>query len=388
MESKEPGHNKWAPLALGFRPFFLLGIWSAALLIVISLYAFTSGWHENYFNARLWHAHEMLFGYAVAVIAGFLLTAVRNWTGLPTPSGTTLGLLLMLWLLPRILSAASLPPIAFALLDLSFLPVLASVIGRLILQAKQRRNYPIPVLLLLMGLCNVFVHLEVLGFIEGYSNQALQLTACLMIALITVIAGRVVPFFMQSATGSRPSSNAVIERLALPSVLLFAASLATASAGMIIFAALAAAVIHAVRLIRWFDTAVWRQPLLWVLHVGYAWMVAGFIIFGLSIWLDIPAAHAIHAWTIGSIGMFTMGMMARVALGHTGRAMKMLPWMKTAFTLVFVAALFRVLLPAIDPALLDSAVRISATCWISAFIITGIRYSSILLLARVDGKPG
>ncbi len=393
-ESNKLDSRKWAPLALGFRPFFLLGIWSAVLLIAASLNGFTAGWQMGYFDMRLWHAHEMLFGYATAVIAGFLLTAVRNWTGLPTPTGKALGFLAALWLLPRLLSVTLwVPATVYAALDLAFLPMLALVCGRLIVKAKQPHNYPIPLLLMLLALCNAGVHLEMFGIVADIANQSILIAVCLIMGLISVIAGRVVPFFMQSAIGTRPASRALIERLALPSILLFAASLATAnpsatSHSAAIACALFAAVVHAVRLFSWFDVAVFKQPMLWVLHAGYAWLVAGFILFALAEGFGWPVTHVIHAWTAGGIGMFTLGMMARVALGHTGRPVLALPGMPAAFALVGVAALARVILPITNPALLDVSLRISASCWIIAFLWMGIRYSSILMLARADRKPG
>ncbi len=387
--SHKPAPQTWAPLALGFRPFFLLGIWSAVLLIAISLYGFTVRWPDSYFGLTLWHAHEMVFGYAVAVIAGFLLTAVRNWTGLQTPTGTMLALLLLLWFMPRLLSALPvIPPAAFALLDFLFLPVLAILLGRLILKARQARNYPIPLLLLLISLCNGAMHLEALGMGADISNQSIQIAVCLTMALISVIAGRVVPFFMQSAIGRRAASHPVIEMLALPSILLLAASMMIANSWLLICSALIAAGIHSRRLIGWFDITLWQQPMLWVLYAGYAWMVAGFLLYGLGAWTGQSTAHTVHAWTVGGIGMFTAGMMARVALGHTGRTVRALPWIPGAFILIFMAALSRVILPMANPSLLDASVRISALCWLIAFTIIGIRYSSILLHARTDGKPG
>ena len=389
-EESKPEPKQWAPLALGFRPFFLLAIWFAVLLMLASLGGFATGiWHYNYFDLPLWHAHEMVFGYAVAVIAGFLLTSVRNWTGLPTPSGTSLLLLALLWLTPRLLSAVPfLPGVGFALLDLLFLPVLAVVIGRPILKSKQAHNYPIPVLLILLGLCNAVVHLEVLALLEAVSSQALQIAVVIIIALIAVIAGRVVPFFMQRSIGARPSAHKLIEKLALPSVLLVAVTIAIDNPWLIINATLLAAVIHGLRLISWFDRAVLKEPMLWILHVGYAWLVVGFLIYAIALLMDLPTMHAIHAWTLGGIGMFTLGMMTRVALGHTGRTIQALAWIPAAFILMFIATLMRVILPMIKLELLDMSVHISATCWIIAFIIIGIRYSSILMRARVDGKPG
>ena len=379
----------WAPLALGFRPFFLMGIWFAVLLMSLFLFGFATGtWHYNYFDMPLWHAHEMVFGYAVAIIAGFLLTSVRNWTGLATPSGLPLAFLALLWLAPRLISSTPIPPYMFAMLDILFLPLLALLLGRLILKAKQPRNYPVPVLLLLLALCNTAVHLEVLGLFEHIAHQAIQIAVCLMVAIIALIGGRVVPFFMQRSAGRKPEASQWIEKLALPSVLLVAFTLMTNLTWLIAFAALATAMIHGLRLFSWFDRSILQEPMLWVLHIGYGWLVAGFLIYAVSILLDISTTQAIHAWTLGAIGTFTLGMIARVALGHSGRVIKALPWMKTAFVLISIATLVRVVLPLIEPELFDSAIYFSAICWIAAFIITAIRYSSILLRAREDGKPG
>jgi len=388
--SNTPTPHQWAPLALGFRPFFLLGIWFAVLIMALSLTGFISGiWHYNYFDLPLWHAHEMVFGYAIAVIAGFLLTSVRNWTGLATPSGLALGLLALLWLAPRFFSALPfIPPSAFAILDMLFLPILAVVLGRLIFKAGQSRNYPIPIILLLLALCNGAVHLEVLEFVKDIATQAMEIAVCLIMALVALIGGRVIPFFMKGGIGIKPEENIRIEQLALPSVLLVAITIAIGNTWLIAIFALIAALIHAVRLYIWFDRAVLREPMLWILHAGYAWLVAGFIIYALSVALDLPSMHAIHAWTVGGIGMFTLGMMSRVALGHTGRIIEAPPWIPTAFILLFIATITRVALPMIKPDLLDSAIHISSACWLVAFIIVGIRYSSILLSSRVDGKPG
>jgi len=384
------GRDKWAPLALGFRPFFLLGIGSAILLMLLSLAGFSAGlWTHNYFSLPLWHAHEMLFGYATAIIAGFLLTSVRNWTGLDTPSGKSLALLALLWLAPRLLSfVPALPPMVFTVLDSLFLPLLAVVLGRLILRARLSNNYPIPVLLVLLGLCNGAVHADVLGFAEGVANPAMKIAVLIIIALISVIAGRVLPFFMQRAIGVRPASHVWVEKLALPSVLLLAVAIAYDHPWPIIEAALLATVIHGIRLFSWFDRAILHEPMLWVLHTGYAWLVAGFLLYAIAEWMGISTVQAVHAWTVGSIGIFTLGMMARVALGHTGRNIEALPLIPAAFILLILATLIRVFVPGISPAMMDASILISAICWLAAFAIIALRYTSILLHTRVDGKPG
>jgi len=382
--------SAWAPLALGFRPFFLLGTYFAILLMLGSLAGFVADLRlPGYFPLSIWHAHEMVFGYAVAVITGFLLTSVRNWTGLDTPSGRILALLALLWLAPRLLCFLTvLPPPVFALLDMSFLPVLAVVLGRLILKAGQTHNYPIPLLLLLLSLCNAAVHLDALGLASDLFSPAMQIAVVMILALIVVIAGRVLPFFMQGAIGVRPEASPLIERLALPSVLLFALALASAQDWLIVSCALFAGLIHGWRLLGWVRGAVLKQPILWVLHAGYAWLAAGFLLYALAELAGLPTAHAIHAWTLGAIGMFTTGMMARVALGHTGRKIEALPWIPAAFVLVFLAAVIRVALPSLLPAFMEEAVLLSAILWILAFCMIALRYTSILLKVRVDGKPG
>jgi len=389
-QAEPSGTNKWAPLALGFRPFFLLAIWFSVLMMLVSVGGFIADIQlPNYFDLRLWHAHEMVFGYAVAVISGFLLTSVRNWTGLATPSGMSLACLVLLWFAPRVLSFLTLlPPTVFALLDGMFLPVLAIVLARPLLQAKQAHNYPIPLLILLLALCNAAVHLELLGFVMDVAAQAIQIAVLTIVALMVVVAGRVVPFFMQRAINVRPAADKTIERLALPSVLLFAAAIGFGQAGLIIVTALLASIIHGARLFSWFDAAILRQPMLWVLHVGYAWMIVGFLLYAAAVLWSMPVAHAVHTWTLGAIGMFTLGMMARVALGHTGRNIEALSGMLLAFALIFASTLIRVALPMLEPSMLDVSIALSAPCWIIAFVIVGVRYSSILLHARVDGKPG
>jgi len=215
-----------------------------------------------------------------------------------------------------------------------------------------------------------------------------QIAVLTIIALIAVVAGRVVPFFMQRGIAVRPVSHKLIERLALPSILLFAGAIALGHDSLTITAALFAAVIHGLRLAGWFSRGILRAPMLWVLHVGYAWLVAGFLIYAVSLIMGLPVVQAVHAWTLGAIGMFTLGMMTRVALGHTGRNIVDLPQIKAAFVLMFLATLIRVMVPLIDSTLLKAAIMLSATGWMLAFIMVGMRYTFILLRAHLDGSPG
>ncbi|NWF38870.1 NnrS family protein [Mariprofundus sp. NF] len=380
----------WAPFALGFRPFFLLAGWFAILFMVTSLGGFVTGiWHYNYFDLSLWHAHEMLFGFAVAVIAGFLLTAVRNWTGLPTPTGWPLALLVLLWLIPRLVSVIPMAPEMFALLDMLFLPVLAVVIFLNLKQAKQSRNYPVPALLLLLAASNAGIHLDQLGLFEGLITPMLHLAVLTSVAIVVLIAGRVLPFFIAKTTGGQTDSIRIVEMLALPSVLLFAAiNLLLPSPLLIAVAAIAVAGLHGLRMQRWYRPGIWQEPMLWILYLGYGWLVAGFLLYATALLLDIALGHALHGWTIGTVSMLTLGMMARVALGHSGRVIRALPWMTAAFALMVVAALVRVLLPMFNVQWLEIAVLISGSCWIAAFLVFAVRYSMLLLRPRLDGKEG
>jgi uncharacterized protein involved in response to NO len=382
---------RWAPLALGFRPFFFVAGWIAVLLMLVFLGGYsTQDWQGNYFELRLWHAHEMLFGFTVAVIAGFLLTATRNWTGLATPTGKTLGVLVGLWLAPRLLSAVPLIPAPlFAVIDMLFLPALAFALAGVLRKAGQSRNYIMPAILLLMSAVNMVIHLEILGIVEDIAGLATQLMLHLVVALIVLMAGRVVPFFIGSAVGSRPETLPLIERYALASAFLFAVTeLLALDTWLSAVVAMAVAILHALRLKSWYQPGLWQQPMLWVLYLAYGWLVIGFFLHSLADLMLIDRIQAVHAFTVGAIGTITMGMMARVSLGHSGRRVQALPWMVAAFILVLTAAFVRVVLPLLWPDHMDLFIYAAGACWICAFMIFGIRYSAILMRPRVDGQPG
>jgi len=389
--TRQTEQPRWSPLALGFRPFFLASGWIAVLLMLVLLGGYsTQDWQGNYFDFQLWHAHEMLFGFTVAVIAGFLLTAARNWTGLATPTGNMLGCLVGLWLAPRLLSAVTLIPAPlFAVVDILFLPVLAVVLVRVLHQAGQTRNYIIPAILLVMGAVNVAVHLEILGIVEDAARPAMRLMLNLVVVLIVLMAGRVVPFFIGSAVGNRPETWPVIERLALASALLFAAAeLLAPDTWLSAAVAVAVTILHALRLKSWHQPGLWHQPMLWVLYLAYGWLVIGFFLHALADLMLIDRILAMHAFTVGAIGAIAIGMMARVSLGHSGRRVQALPWMAAAFILVLAAAGIRVVLPILWPDHMALFIYTAGACWICAFTIFGIRYSAILMRPRADGQPG
>lgn len=381
-----------ALFALGFRPFFLL----AGLLAVLALGAWgfgqALGWvPANHYGAIAWHSHEMLFGYAVAVIAGFLLTAVRNWTGVDTPTGAALAGLALLWLAGRV--AALLPDLAPAWLiagvDLAFLPALAVVLAAPVARARQWHNLVFIVLLGALTLANLLVHLSALGLAP--SGRAGTWAAVYLVTIvINVVGGRVIPFFTERALpGAQPKRVQALEQLVFASLIAFVlVDLAwplTAAAGLL--AALTGAA-QLWRLAGWYERRIWSESLLWVLFLGYGWVAVGFLLHAAAAFGAFSPWLAVHAFTAGGIGVLTVGMMARVALGHTGRPMRAAPLTVAAFVFLNLAAVVRVVLPMLWPSAYPAFITASTLLWIAGFGAFLVVYVPILLRPRVDGRPG
>lgn len=388
---KRPPLTGWAPFALGFRPFFLAAGLYAVVLMALWLLALRRGVYLGELSPLVWHGHEMVFGFAVSVIAGFLLTAAQNWTGIRTPSGRPLAALFLLWLAGRVsFLVPGIPPGLVAAIDLSFLPVLALALARPILRAKQLHNYPFPVMLLALTAANALVHGEALGWTSATAKPGLYLAVYVIVTMIVVMGGRVIPSFTDNKLQTRARRWKAIERLAPVATLaaLIAALIAPVSNVTALLAA-GAATVHAIRLAGWYTSRYWSVPLLWILHLGYAWVALGFALLALSAaGLGATAVSALHAFTAGSIGSLTLGMMARVSLGHTGRLLEPAPVMLRAFVLVNLAALFRAVLPLLIPGVYPQLMATAALAWIAAFGLFVLVYAPILLRPRVDGKPG
>lgn len=378
-------------LALGFRPFFLLaGAWAlAAMLLWLAMLRGLIPL-ETYYGPTTWHAHEMLFGYTGAVIAGFLLTAVRNWTGLPTPTGATLGTLAGLWLAARAAPFLPLPGAVVAALDLAFLPALALALIRPLWSGKNRVNRVFLVLLAAMTLAALLVHLDALGLLPGAAMRGNRLMVDLVVLTLLLVAGRVMPFFTERGAGSsRPVVRPWVERstfVLAPLLLLLNIALPwSVWAGA---AALGLAGVQAVRLAGWHDARVWRVPILAVLYLGYLWLVAGLVLDALAGFGLLPPFPALHALTAGALGVFTLGMMARVTLGHTGRAMRASGLTNAAFVLINLAALARVLPGLVQPAAYAEWLVVSGLLWAGAFGLFLWVHAPMLVSPRVDGAPG
>jgi uncharacterized protein involved in response to NO len=378
---------------LGFRPFFLLSGVFAVVLMALWIPAFTGGRAlSTYYGQIGWHSHEMIFGYAAGVIAGFLLTSVRNWTGLATATGGSLAALVALWLLGRILPffSATLPVWLISVVDLAFLPALTANIGVPLARHGEKRNLLFLPLMLGLFAANLLVHLELLGLVAGIARHGIFLGLYLIILLIVIMGGRVIPFFTERALlGVVIKRRPLIEWLAPLTVIAFMlaeilfpnSEVAGALAGL-------AAIINGIRVVSWYSRRYWQVPLLWVLHLGYGWIVVGFLLKAAACFGLIAPQFTVHALTVGGIGVLTLGMMARVSLGHTARPLRVESSMIIAFILINLATVLRGLLPAIFPLWFSQLVSLSGMLWIAAFLMFVIVYAPILTRPRIDGQPG
>lgn len=365
-----------ALFALGFRPLYLFAGAYAALSVGAWALQY-AGWVPG--ANPLWHAHEMLFGYAFAVIAGFLLTAVRNWTARPTPTGAALAAMAALWCAARILALYSLPLAAIA--DLLFALSVAIGIGRPLIASGNRRNLFFIGLVVSLGAASI-------AFV-AYPRVALSLGLDIVLLVIAVMAGRVVPAFTNNAVpGAGARRIEALEKAALGAIVLLIAVDALGwrmPAGTI---ALVAAVLHGWRLALWAPLSTRRLPILWILHLSYAWLVLHLLLRALAAFDIVSPVLATHALTVGAIGGMTLGMMTRTARGHTARALSTGSAELAAYLLIQAAAVVRVLLPLALPTTYAASIGLSALLWSAAFALFAIAYFPILTGPRLDGKPG
>lgn len=404
----------WMPtmLALGFRVFFLLAAGIAVLWIPLWLLGLT-GYLSIPARAGMmaWHGHEMIFGFTVAVVAGFLLTAVRNWTNVPTPTGLPLLGLALLWTAGRLglLLETQLPAVLPALIDLAFLPAVAFSIGFPIWKSKNWRNLGFVPLLLLLFACNLLFHWGSFsggafsGTPTGHESWALRLAVDIILMIVVVIGGRVIPMFTQNGVpGIKIPKTTWVEWGCLISIgvvalvevvtgiwgaseppwVLLSAVLSASSAGI-------AGVFQVLRMRHWQSLATRRTPLVWVLHLGYAWIPIGFFLKALmGVIPQILPTVPLHAFTVGTIGVLTLGMMSRVSLGHTGRKLLVGRPITAAFALVGLAAFVRVILPMLFPGSYLTLLVVAGTLWTVGFALFLGVYWPILTQPRVDGKVG
>lgn len=379
----------------GFRPFFLLAALFALAIVPLWLLILDGSVRAtSYLDGVSWHAHEMIFGFVVAVVAGFLLTAVGNWTKRETAVGAPLLALAALWVVGRLAMGLSavLPAWLVALADLAFLPALIVVLGRPLLAAKNRRNLVILAILLLFFLANVSMHLEALGvFGAGSARRASLVSVDLVLLLITIIAGRVLPMFTRNATGvTSIRSLPLLDALAIGAMAGVTFLDAVAPVGPVgALLSGVAGMLAAGRAVHWGARHSFKQPLVWILHTGYAWLALGLVFRAVAALGGVGLASlATHALTVGAIGSLTLGMMARVSLGHTGRMLVAPSTMTMAFVAINLAAVARVFVPLFEPGWYFAALVVTGTLWVIAYATFLIVYTPSLWLPRIDGGPG
>jgi uncharacterized protein involved in response to NO len=380
----------WPLFRLGFRPFYLGAAWFA-LLAVPYWIAGLLGWLAlpSTMPPLLWHAHEMLFGFAVAVIVGFLLTAGKAWTGLATPRGTTLAAMAGLWLAAR-LSAVWAPYPLYAVLDMALLPWVAFVLARVLLKAGNRRNLPLVAILLLLATANLAFHAVAMGWLAIDPLRALHAGLALVVMIECVIAGRVIPAFTMSALPGKQlkvppgleRSTLAVTALSLAAWVLLPANPFTATG----FAA--AALLHAARLWHWQPWRTRARPILWVLHAAYAWFPIGFVLLAVSQVGGVAASAGIHALAVGATAGLIIGMITRTARGHTGRPLSVSRLEVAAYLLVVSAAVARAVLPLMAPAHTTFWLTLAAAAWSMAMAFYLWRFMPWLLSGRLDGKDG
>jgi uncharacterized protein involved in response to NO len=388
--SKLPAMPAPALFNLGFRPFYLL----AALLATLGIPL----WLAQYFGLLIapahlsgvaWHAHEMVFGFQLAVVIGFLYTAARNWTGLPTPSGAALAALAGLWVAGRLLVLTG-PALLAAVVDVAFLPVAALGLW-LPLQRSRNRNRFFVGLLLLMAGANLVFHLAHAGVLNVDPLSSVRFALYLVVLIVTIMGGRVIPSFTRNAIpGARSRSHRSLDLAAIAAAAVaFAAWLVALPGWLTGLLCVVAAALHAARLWTWDPWSTRYQPILWILHLSYAWIPVAFALMALAAFgANVPPALADHALGVGAVGGMIIGMITRTARGHTGLPLRVSRPEVVAYVLVHLAALARVATPLAWPEGYRLALSASGALWSSAFLLYLLVYVPILSAPRADGRPG
>lgn len=377
-------------LSYGFRPMFLSATgWAiVALGLWLAMY-FGNLRFPTRFDPISWHIHEMLFGFVLAAVAGFLLTAIPNWTGRVPVRGARLATLVVLWLFGRIdcLISSDLPGWLAVSVDVSFPVVLLAAAAREIIAARNWRNLPVILPLSVFVAADVLMHLESLGWSVS-AGLGWRLALAPPVVLISLIGGRIVPNFTRNWLVARKSPICPVPANRFDTVCVGVLALAFAVwafapnnriAGALL---IAAASLNAVRLSRWSGLASWPEPLLFILHVGYLWLVVGTALLGFSVFTTVvPTASAMHALTAGAITVMILAVMPRVTLGHTGRALTAGPITDLVFVLINVAAVARIL-ASWSASLMNTLLIVAGCLWTAAFVFFIVIYGPMLVTRR------
>jgi len=394
ITSPEPERQYPVFLELGFRPFFLcaavfsivsMGLWSVSYFL---------GWHPGPagISPGVWHAHEMIYGYAMAVIAGFLLTAVRNWTGIQTLHGYGLAGFAALWVLARMLWMvdAGAPLWFLAVMDNLFILLLTLFLAIPVVRSRNWRQISVLSKIVLLFLSNILFYLGFLGILPQGVTWGLYSGFYLVIGLIMMMGRRVIPFFITRGVGYAVEVKNW-RWVDLASAISFIAfwffssftAMPALSSGLAIFLFF----VLGIRLWGWHTPGIWKKPLLWILYLAYGFIVLGFLLFAMAHNLGVSPYLAVHAFAAGGIGMMTLGMMARVALGHTGRNIQVLPGLlPVVLSLSAMSAVVRVILPMFVPHYDSIWIGASQLLWVAAFTIFTWIYFPILVAPRIQGR--
>jgi uncharacterized protein involved in response to NO len=377
-------HSGLALLSYGFRPFFLLAALYSGLAILVWLPIFHGELSAaTTFAPRDWHVHEMLFGYVAAVVTGFLLTAIPNWTGrLPLQGMPLLGLVIV-WLLGRVAvsNSAWIGWASAALVDCAFLVLVTAAAAREIAAGRNWRNLRVVAVIAVLAIANIGFHLEAHYF--GAANYSIRAGLGAIVLLIALVGGRIVPSFTHNWL-ARASADRLPASFARFDAITIAASAAALVLWIVMPAAfvtaaalLLAGILQAVRLARWAGERTYREPLVFILHVAYAFVAIGFLLTSAGALGAVAESAGIHAWGVGAIGTMTLAVMTRASLGHTGRPLTASASTTAIYVAVVIAAVARIT-AALQPDWSELLLHVAALAWAAAFLGFAFSYMPML----------
>jgi uncharacterized protein involved in response to NO len=374
----------------GFRPFFLAaGLWAPVSLALWLLILFGYVAAPTAADPLLWHMHEMLFGFGAAVVTGFLLTAIPNWTGRMPLQGWPLLVLWLLWVAGRLSGLAPnlAGPMVGAAIDLSFLAALLAAIAREIVAGRNWRNLPMVAAVALLLTANALVQAQAVGLAES-ATLGVRLGLAVLLAMIALVGGRIIPSFTRNWLAKRgderlPAAFGTVDRLALAATVLgLAAWVAALPPPLVGPLLIVAGIAAAIRLARWRGASTLSEPLLLALHVGHGWLALGLALLGVSaLWQGLPSSSALHALTVGAIGTMTLAVMTRATLGHTGRELTAGPGTTAIFILISAAAVSRIAAGLAAGGYL-TLLALAGAAWIGAFALFVALYAPMLMRPR------
>jgi len=388
--SRPRAYQGWPLLAAGFRPFFLLGSVYAGLGILVWLPVFHGEITlVSAFAPRDWHVHEMLYGYLPAVITGFLFTAIPNWTGRLPIQGTSLLALVVVWIAGRVAITLSAETgwLTAMLVDASFLALVAAAAAREILAGRNWKNLNVVILVLLLLAGNVAFHLE--AHLHGLAETGIRIGIAVVVLLISLIGGRIIPSFtrnwlVRENPGRLPAPFSRFDMMVVAiTALTLVCWIVSSGSGLTGTALALTGLLHLVRLARWAGDRTYRERLLLILHVGYAFVPFGFLLNAASAFGLVPPGAGVHAWMAGAAGTMTLAVMSRATLGHTGQPLTASRATEAIYLAIIVAALARVC-AVIEPTHGEFLLHLAAFAWTAAFFGFAIVFGP--LLAGVDRR--